>query len=994
MSRPVARALGLLVLAFATVGRAAAQQAVDKPAKRAGPPLSALDSAKARRDSLKKVPIVKWDPADSVGERLMSRKGYNVIRYRADTVTFGAQTRVIAMRSTEGERSAVQREPSILVARSIDYIDTASTLRASGDQIRLRDPQQAEDIEIRDSLAYNYKDQTGKMKDFASAAKQGSDIWNVTAHRGGFASDTTAEKENAIYGLQGTMTSCDDSTLHYHFAVGEFKRISNNTMVARDVTMYVMGVPVMKFPFIFQDTRSGRRSGILTPRFGFAELVRNSPTYRRNIENVGYYFALSDYYDASLALDWRSAANATSIDPGWVRMNGEFRYFVRDYFVTGRLAVSQHVLSSGSSNTSFTWTHAQDFSIHSKLTANVNYVTSTTIQRQTAINPASVLATIGSQVNYQRDFGVMQLAVGGSQRQYPGRPQVDREFPNVNITSKPIDVTKWLVWTPSLQFGTSQSLHMDAQGDFTTVLSPRSDGTFDSLKVDHSTRTSQLAFNTPFKLFDWSVSLALRVQDRANNYPELRTIVDPADSSKRSTRIYKRTYLTSADLDLNFQMPTIDFKKIPGLARWNISPSIALANIDPGPMFVRSERSGSKWASQGKRWSYGLSISPTFFGLFDVKIGAVEKLRHSINTQLQWSYASAKSVATDYLTAQGKSPLGYLGSLAQNRVTLGFSTNLEAKLKQGGDSAITHPEAAKKIKALSLTFTPISWDFEKAKKVKSGIATDRFGTTVRSDLLPGFDFGLDYSLFQGSILSDTAKFSPYLENMRASMSIGPTSPIIAYITRLFGGEPRTARDSAAADSAGRRSADRNAGSQSVAGQQSTRSRQMDVPNGRGFDMSLSYSHSQSRPPTGSNVVEYDPTRICLPIRDLNPIQYDICVRNALAAPPQQQTNTQTTAGGTVFRYPGQTNIQFRTSFNLTPKWATQWSTNYDLERKEFGSQQVALVRDMHDWRANFGFTQAPNGAFAFTFFVSLKAEPDLKFDYNRSSYRQSGTGIP
>jgi hypothetical protein len=28
----------------------------------------------------------------------------------------------------------------------------------------------------------------------------------------------------------------------------------------------------------------GRRSGILTPRFGFAELVRNSPTYRRTID--------------------------------------------------------------------------------------------------------------------------------------------------------------------------------------------------------------------------------------------------------------------------------------------------------------------------------------------------------------------------------------------------------------------------------------------------------------------------------------------------------------------------------------------------------------------------------------------------------------------------------------------------------------------------------------------------------------------------------------
>jgi len=37
----------------------------------------------------------------------------------------------------------------------------------------------------------------------------------------------------------------------------------------------------------------------------------------------------------------------------------------------------------------------------------------------------------------------------------------------------------------------------------------------------------------------------------------------------------------------------------------------------------------------------------------------------------------------------------------------------------------------------------------------------------------------------------------------------------------------------------------------------------------------------------------------------------------------------------------------------------------------------------------FGFTQAPNGNFTFTFFVSLTAEPDIKFDYNRSSY---GTG--
>ena len=48
---------------------------------------------------------------------------------------------------------------------------------------------------------------------------------------------------------------------------------------------------------------------------------------------------------------------------------------------------------------------------------------------------------------------------------------------------------------------------------------------------------------------------------------------------------------------------------------------------------------------------------------------------------------------------------------------------------------------------------------------------------------------------------------------------------------------------------------------------------------------------------------------------------------------------------------------------------------------------MSLQRDLHDWRAIFAFTQAANGNFALSFFVALKAEPDLKFDYRRQSYR-------
>jgi len=86
-------------------------------------------------------------------------------------------------------------------------------------------------------------------------------------------------------------------------------------------------------------------------------------------------------------------------------------------------------------------------------------------------------------------------------------------------------------------------------------------------------------------------------------------------------------------------------------------------------------------------------------------------------------------------------------------------------------------------------------------------------------------------------------------------------------------------------------------------------------------------------------------------------------------------------------------VGVRTTFNLTPRWAGSWSTTYDVVRREFASQVVSLQRELHDWRAVFGFTQAPNGNFAFTFFISLKAQPEIKLDYDRQTFRPPGAGL-
>ena len=265
-------------------------------------------SGKAGKDA--KGPLVDWGVADSVTLDLLKRKGYNVVRYKAAVVDFASESRTIMLIGDKKELAAVERDPTQIVADTIAYTDTSTTLRAQGPKITMRDPSRGEDVVAHEWMNYDVELKQGTMRDVETAATSGQ-RWLVKAHRAAFATDSTATEGNVFYGRDGVITSCEDSIPHYDFVAKELKRISGNWVVARPAVLYIQDVPVAWLPFIFQDARSGRRSGILTPRFGLAELVRNSPTYRRNVENIGYYFNLSDYYDAAFSMDWRSAANAT-----------------------------------------------------------------------------------------------------------------------------------------------------------------------------------------------------------------------------------------------------------------------------------------------------------------------------------------------------------------------------------------------------------------------------------------------------------------------------------------------------------------------------------------------------------------------------------------------------------------------------------------------------------------------------------------------------------
>ena len=243
-------------------------------------------------------------------------------------------------------------------------------------------------------------------------------------------------------------------------------------------------------------------------------------------------------------------------------------------------------------------------------------------------------------------------------------------------------------------------------------------------------------------------------------------------------------------------------------------------------------------------------------------MGSVTRFRHSITPVITYNYAPAADISSEFLRALNKSKQGYLGALAQNRVTLSLSHVLEAKVRNADTSSTAEP---KKIKILAMNFSPLSYDFERARVThRSGFVTDAFSSDFTTDLIPGFRGAVRYSLYQGDILSDSARFKPFREGIDASFSLNGQSGIFGVLSRVFGRavptkNPQIERVEASPDDA---LANRVA-SMPVAGI-SARNRQFNVPETEGWQATLTYSSTRQRPPTGNGIViDEDPTSKCL-----------------------------------------------------------------------------------------------------------------------------------
>ncbi|GBD06434.1 LPS-assembly protein LptD [bacterium HR21] len=108
-----------------------------------------------------------------------------------------------------------------------------------------------------------------------------------------------------FYVQNGCYTTCDHTPPHFRFCASQMKLRAGDRLFTNALTLYVEEVPLFFFPFgLFFPNRGGRQSGILTPSFFF------SAGGGVVLENLGYFLAPSEYWDAQFRVTLRTRQGA------------------------------------------------------------------------------------------------------------------------------------------------------------------------------------------------------------------------------------------------------------------------------------------------------------------------------------------------------------------------------------------------------------------------------------------------------------------------------------------------------------------------------------------------------------------------------------------------------------------------------------------------------------------------------------------------------------
>ncbi|HEY0303634.1 MAG TPA: putative LPS assembly protein LptD, partial [Longimicrobiales bacterium] len=421
-----------------------------------------------------------------------------------------------------------------------------------------------------------------------------------------------------------------------------------------------------------------------------------------------------------------------------------------------------------------------------------------------------------------------------------------------------------------------------------------------------------------------------------------------------TTHVLRENHTITWNSSLNFQQRLI--------GTTTFTPGLTI-----GGEMVNDFRTNGQMLRAPIRLDFNAELKADIFGFWP-GIGKIERIRHRLSPSIRYGFAPSRAI--DSIANPLLFEVFPRGGSERNTITIGVNQTFEGKFREdksrrdaqadtaAADTMTADPTKprrlpqSEKITILSLTTDAVVYDFVAERELGRGIQTQSITNSINSDLLRGLQLSVTHELFRDvdTIFNSAGReFDPHLQRISASWSLSNNS----WLFRALG----LARETKAPPQTG-----------------STETPTPEGPEGGpapgpqyGIIGNRDRAEERQQPRSRGTVGTWNAS-------------FNLSIER-----PRENAASDIARDG---------NEMLTTNFSFQPTemWNVRWSTGYSFSEKEFTDHILTFTRQMHDWDANFDFVKAQNGNFSFQFRVSLRANPDLKFDYHqRSNIRPTTT---
>lgn len=568
-----------------------------------------------------------------------------------DTVEYHAvdlQYDVGASTFNLNDKAQLKYRTVTLDADTILYDQKGQVLQASGNPV-LRETKNASLAGYR--MKYNMKSRVGEVY-YATTFQDNNQLNGMEVRR---------LPDTRLLIARGDFSTCDDTThQHYYFYGRRMVVKPKESVTARPVVLNIADVPIAVLPMIVAPLKSGRRSGLLTPKFG-GDQVQGF-----YIENVGFYYAPNDYWDATTAADIIEGSSANFEK---TTLSETVRYKWR-YRLDGNVTYKSYLEQFDFANSGYdiSFNHNQNITPDGKhtLSGSGSFVSSQSVRQDNGLDAETILnQQANAQMTYSGKFGTNKsLTVKASQQYNLVTGNKERQIPDVQfrMSGQLFDFEAdedeaheesfldKFNYSFTNRFNLYEKVARDTVRDIDTAAWYT--GYLGTYSVDYSGSLFNVINLTPKATFTgmWSGNRWINPQDSAK-YRKQRSGFNP-ERNEYGEFFYNHNYSLTADTKLyGIWMPEIG--RFTGV-RHVLSPSISYTyapKMDTNRYFVKHPLLGQT-PYQTEQKAVGFSLSNDFDIKYLKTVGRTTKSEDGKDsTTSEDTYGTRRLITTSHSTS-------------------------------------------------------------------------------------------------------------------------------------------------------------------------------------------------------------------------------------------------------------------------------------------------------------------------------------------------------